>query len=111
MEEVVITGMGCVSALGNSPDILWDNLLQGKSGVAVIDRFDVSACPIKIAAAVKEFDGSEFFSARDQSRFSKCIQYAVYSAYKAMASAGIDPKAEDPSRSGVIIGAGIGGMY
>ena len=110
MEEVVITGMGCVSALGNTPDVLWDNLLQGKSGIATIDRFDVSACPIKIAAAVKEFDGSEFFSARDQSRFSKCIQYAVYSAYKALANAGIDPKAEDPSRSGVIIGAGIGGM-
>ena len=110
MEEVVITGMGCVSALGNSPDMLWDNLLQGKSGVALIDRFDSSALPIKIAAAVKEFDGSEFFSARDQSRFSKCIQYAVYSAFQALASAGIDPKAEDPSRSGVIIGAGIGGM-
>ena len=58
MEEVVITGMGCVSALGNTPDILWDNLLQGKSGVALIDRFDSSALPIKIAAAVKEFDGS-----------------------------------------------------
>ena len=110
MEEVVITGMGCVSALGNTPDILWDNLLQGKSGIATIDRFDVSACPIKIAAAVKEFDRSEYFSNRDQSRFSKCIQYAVYSAYKALANAGIDPMAEDPSRSGVIIGAGVGGM-
>ena len=66
MEEVVITGMGCVSALGNSPDLLWDSLLQGKSGVATIDRFDVSALPVKIAAAVKEFDGSEYFSARDR---------------------------------------------
>ena len=110
MEEVVITGMGCVSALGNSPDILWDNLLQGKSGVATIDRFDVSTLPVKIAAAVKEFDSSEYFSNRDQSRYSKCIQYAVYSAFQAMKNAGIDPKAEDPSRSGVIIGAGIGGM-
>ena len=110
MEEVVITGMGCVSALGNSPEILWDNLLQGESGVAVIDRFDSSALPIRIAAAVREFDGSEYFSARDQSRFSKCIQYAVYSACQALNNAGIDPKAEDPSRSGVIIGAGIGGM-
>ena len=110
MEEVVITGMGCVSALGNSPDILWDNLLQGKSGIAKIDRFDVSALPVQIAAAVKEFDGSEFFSTRDQSRFSKCIQYAVYSAFQALKNAGVDPKAEDPSRSGVIIGAGIGGM-
>ena len=52
MEEVVITGMGCVSALGNSPDILWDNLLQGKSGVAKIDRFDVSALPVQIAVFV-----------------------------------------------------------
>ena len=58
MEEVVITGMGCVSALGNTPELLWNNLLEGKSGLATIDRFDVTNYPIKIAAAVKEFDGS-----------------------------------------------------
>lgn len=110
MEEVVITGMGCVSTLGNSPDLLWNNLLQGKSGVDIIDRFDVSAFPIKIAAAVKEFDASEYFSNRDQSRYSKCIQYAVFSAFQALKDAGINPENEDPTRSGVIIGAGIGGM-
>ena len=42
MEEVVITGMGCVSALGNTPELLWNNLLEGKSGLATIDRFDVT---------------------------------------------------------------------
>ena len=95
MEEVVITGMGCVSTLGNSPDLLWDNLLQGKSGIDIIDRFDVSAFPIKIAAAVKEFDASEYFSNRDQSRYSKCIQYAVFSAFQALKDAGMNPYMEN----------------
>ncbi len=110
MEEVVITGMGCVSCLGNTPDALWGNLLEGKSGVSMIDRFNTEAFTTKFAASVNEFDSSEYFSARDQSRFSKVIQYAVYSAYKALAMAGISPENEDPTRSGVIIGSGIGGM-
>ena len=110
MEEVVITGMGCVSALGNTPELLWNNLLEGKSGLATIDRFDVTNYPIKIAAAVKEFDGSEFISPRDSSRLSRCIQYAVYASFQALKNAGITPENEDPTRSGVIIGSGIGGM-
>ena len=110
MEEVVITGMGCVSALGNTPELLWNNLLEGKSGLATIDRFDVTNYPIKIAAAVKEFDGSEFISPRDSSRLSRCIQYAVYASFQALKNAGISPENEDPTRSGVIIGSGIGGM-
>ena len=110
MEDVVITGMGCVSALGNTPDLLWNNLLAGKSGISMIDRFDTTAYVTKFAASVNEFDSSEYFSSRDQSRYSRAIQYAVYSAYKALADAGIDPAAEDPSRAGVIIGSGIGGM-
>lgn len=110
MEDVVITGMGCVSALGNSPETLWNNLLEGKSGISIIDRFDISEYPIKIAAAVKEFDASEYLNARDQSRLSKCIQYAVFAASEALKDANVDPFNEDPTRAGVIIGSGIGGM-
>ncbi|MCQ2101181.1 MULTISPECIES: beta-ketoacyl-ACP synthase II [unclassified Fibrobacter] len=110
MEEVVITGMGCVSALGNSPDVLWDSLLAGKSGITPITRFDATNFTTKFSASVNEFVADEYFSSRDQSRYSRSIQYAVYSAYKALADAGVDPAAEDPSRAGVIIGSGIGGM-
>ena len=88
MENVVITGMGCVSSLGNSPELLWQNLLQGKSGIAPIQRFDASAYTSRMASEIREFDASEIYSTRDQSRFSRCIQYAVYSAFQALKMAG-----------------------
>ena len=105
MENVVITGMGCVSSLGNSPELLWQNLLQGKSGIAPIQRFDASAYTSRMASEIREFDASEIYSTRDQSRFSRCIQYAVYSAFQALRQAGIAPENENPERCGAIIGS------
>ena len=110
MENVVITGMGCVSSLGNSPELLWQNLLQGKSGIAPIQRFDASAYTSRMASEIREFDASEIYSTRDQSRFSRCIQYAVYSAFQALKMAGIAPENENPERCGAIIGSSIGGL-
>ena len=110
MENVVITGMGCVSSLGNSPELLWQNLLQGKSGIAPIQRFDASAYTSRMASEIREFDASEIYSTRDQSRFSRCIQYAVYSAFQALRQAGIAPENENPERCGAIIGSSIGGL-
>lgn len=110
MENVVITGMGCVSSLGNSPELLWQNLLAGKSGIATIQRFDASAYTSRMASEIREFDASEIYSTRDQSRFSRCIQYAVYSSYQALRQAGISPENENPERCGAIIGSSIGGL-
>jgi 3-oxoacyl-[acyl-carrier-protein] synthase II len=110
MENVVITGMGCVSSLGNSPELLWQNLLAGKSGIATIQRFDASAYTSRMASEIREFDASGIYSTRDQSRFSRCIQYAVYSAFQALNQAGIAPENENPERCGAIIGSSIGGL-
>ena len=90
MEEVVVTGMGCVSALGNTPEKLWENLLAGKSGVSTIEHFDTSAYEVHFAAEVKEFDASPYFSDRDQKRYSRNIQYAVSAASDAVKSSGLD---------------------
>lgn len=110
MEEVVVTGMGCVSALGNTPEKLWENLLAGKSGVSTIEHFDTSAYEVHFAAEVKEFDASPYFSDRDQKRYSRNIQYAVSAASDAVKCSGLDLDSIDKSRAGVIIASGMGGM-
>lgn len=110
MEEVVITGMGCVSSLGNSPDALWANLLAGKSGVSNIEKMDTSAYEVHFASEVKEFDDSTYFNARDQKRYSRNIRYAVYAALHAVENSGLDLEKVDKSRAGVIVASGMGGM-
>ncbi len=112
MEEVVVTGMGCVTDLGNTPDELWNNLIAGKSGIGLIDRFDTEAYPVKFAGQVREFDASPYYSERDRKRISRNIQYAVHAAESALKIAGIeDPKtAVDVTRAGIIVGSGMGGM-
>lgn len=110
MENVVVTGMGCVSPLGNFPDEFWRNLLLSKSGIVPISRFDASAFPSQIAGEVRDFPPNEFCTARDQARFSRYVTYAVFAAQQAVRNAGIFPKEEDPTRCGVAIGSSIGGM-
>ncbi len=110
MEEVVITGMGCVSSLGNTPDALWANLLAGKSGVSNIEKMDTSAYEVHFASEVKDFDDSAYFNSRDQKRYSRNIRYAVYAALHAVENSGLDLEKVDKSRAGVIVASGMGGM-
>lgn len=110
MEEVVITGMGCVTSLGNTPEALWANLLAGKSGVSNIEKMDTSAYDVHFASEVKDFDDSAYFNARDQKRYSRNIRYAVYAALHAVENSGLDLEKLDKSRAGVIVASGMGGM-
>jgi len=112
MEEVVVTGMGCVTNLGNTPDELWNNLLAGKSGIGFIDRFDTEAYPVKFAGQIKEFDVTPYYNERDRKHISRNIQYAVHAAETALKMAGIEDSrtAVDVTRAGIIVGSGMGGM-
>lgn len=110
MEEVVVTGMGCVTPLGNNPDELWTNLLAEKSGVSKIERFNTDAYDVRFAGEIKAFDPSAYFSVRDAKRYSRNIQYVVHSAMKALENAGLAPDSVDPTRAGVILASGMGGM-
>jgi len=107
MEEIVITGMGCVTDLGNTADELWNNLLAGKSGIGAIDRFDTGAYPVKFAGQVREFTPPP-----ESKRLSRSVQYAVYAATEALKMAGIEDSktAVDVTRAGVVVGSGMGGM-
>ena len=110
MEEVVVTGMGCVTPLGNNPNELWANLLAEKSGISNIIRFNTDAYDVHFAGEIKEFDPSPYFNVRDAKRYSRNIQYVVHSAMTALENAGLDPKTVDPTRAGVILASGMGGM-
>ena len=108
--RVVITGMGCVTPVGNNLKEFWTSLLEGKSGIRRITYFDVSLYPTQIAAEVKNFDPSPYIDAKSVRRLDKFAQYAIVSTYMALKDAGIDLEKINKEKAGVILGSGIGGL-
>jgi len=96
--------------LGNSFDELWEGLLAGRSGIGTITKFDVSEYPTKIAGEVKDFDGSLYIDKKELRRMDLTEQYAIVASEEAIKDSGLDLKAVDPDRCGVVIGSGIGGI-
>jgi 3-oxoacyl-[acyl-carrier-protein] synthase II len=110
-KEIVITGMGVVSPLGNTPEMFFENLIQGKSGISLITRFDTEKFPVKIGGEVRDFDPAPYFpEPKEIARTSRYIHYMLHSAISAVKNAGIDDTNVDKTRAGIIIGSGIGGM-
>ncbi|MBF0431853.1 MAG: beta-ketoacyl-ACP synthase II [Fibrobacteria bacterium] len=109
-KEVVVTGLGVVSSLGNSVDELFNHLIAGKSGIASIERFDTEKFPVKFGSEVTKFDPPAFFSPKEVSRTSRYVQYIVSAAHSAVEMAGLDNDNLDKTRAGVICGSGMGGI-
>ncbi len=107
--NVVITGMGIVSALGHDIDTYWNNLIEGKSGVRTITRFDTSKFNTRFGAAVNDFDPSPYFEPKQLKHASRFIQFAVAAVARAMEAAGVENNGLNKERCGVIIGSGLGG--
>ncbi|MEE8327580.1 MAG: beta-ketoacyl synthase N-terminal-like domain-containing protein, partial [Nitrosomonadaceae bacterium] len=111
--RVVITGMGVISPVGNTISDAWTNILNGKSGITRITRFDASAQASQIAGEVKDFDVSQYISVKDARRMDIFIHYGMAAAIQAVKDAGIENVADsglDANRIGVNIGSGIGGL-
>ena len=108
--EVVITGTGIVSPIGNDPESYFANLLAGKSGISNITRFDTTAYPVHFAGEVKEFNGSAYFDAKEIGRTSRYIQYLMHAALTAVERAGLKDAKLDITRAGMILGSGMGGI-
>ena len=108
--RVVVTGMGCISPLGNTVADLWDGLMAGKSGAAPITHFDTLEYKTKFAAEVKGFDGSALFGSREARRMDRFSQFAVASSTQAVENAGLEINDSNRDRIGVVIGSGIGGL-
>ena len=112
--RVVVTGLGCVSPVGNTVDTTWANLLAGQSGVGLITKFDASTFNCKIAAEVKGFDIESYMSAKEARTMDTFIHYGVAAAAQAVVDSGLPTgealSEELATRIGCVIGSGIGGL-
>jgi len=108
--RVVITGLGIVSPVGTGITQAWQNIVDGKSGIARITRFDASLFTSKIAGEVKGFDVNQYLSAKDARRMDVFIHYGLAAGMEAIKDAGIEVTEQNAERIGVNIGSGIGGL-
>jgi len=110
MKRVVVTGLGMLSPLGNTPESTWQNLLLGKSGISNIEHFDTTDYPTKFAGLVKNFDAQLYMQHKEAKKMDLFIQYGVAAGVQAFKDSGIDINSENAHRIGVAIGSGIGGL-
>lgn len=108
--RVVITGMAAVTSLGQDLDTLWEKVCEGESGVAGIASFDTSSFKVHFGGEIKDFDAAGVLDPREQRKLDRFAQFALVASAKAVADSGLDFAQEDPFRSGVNIGSGIGGL-
>ncbi len=109
-KKVVVTGLGCVSPLGNNMDDTWTALLAGKSGAAPITLFDASRHKTRFAAEVKGFDAVGMFGAREARKMDRYTQFATAATLEALTHAGLTVDESNRDRVGILIGTGIGGI-
>ena len=110
LRRVVITGVGAVTPVGNSAEEFWAALIQGKSGIGPITRFDASPLPTKIAGELKGFDPLRYMDKKDDRKFDPFLKYAIACAAMAVEDAGLNVERVDRTRFGVLVGSGIGGI-
>lgn len=110
MERVVITGMGVVSPIGNNLKTFWNNLINGESGISLIDTFDVTNHKAKIAGVIRDFDADEIFGKKEARRLDRFSQFSLAAAEQAWTDSELDLKRIDGERLGVYVGSGIGGL-
>ena len=112
--RVVVTGLGCVSPVGNTVDEAWANIIAGKSGIGTISRFDASTFSCQIAGEVRNFNLDTYMSAKEARTMDTFIHYGIAAAAQAVADSGLPTGDalcdEEATRIGCVIGSGIGGL-
>ncbi|XP_020090208.1 3-oxoacyl-[acyl-carrier-protein] synthase I, chloroplastic isoform X1 [Ananas comosus] len=115
-KRVVITGMGLVSVFGNDVDAYYERLLEGESGIGLIDRFDASKFPTRFAGQIRGFTSEGYIDGKNDRRLDDCLRYCLVSGKKALQSAGLGVGTEalkkqiEKVRAGVLVGTGMGGL-
>jgi len=109
-KRVVVTGLGCVSPVGNDVKDTWQSILAGKSGAAPIAAFDASAHKTRFAAEVKGFDPVDLFGTKDARKMDRFTQFATAATLEAIESANLKIDESNRDRVGILIGTGIGGL-
>ena len=109
--RVVVTGLGVVTSLGETYDGMWDKLCAGESGITPIRRWDASKYPVRIGGECIGFDIAKYgVDVREAKRIDRFAQFALAASVSAVKDASLDFAKEDPTRCGVLIGTGIGGI-
>ena len=110
MRKVVVTGLGCISPVGNSVEETWEALKAGKSGIAPIAGYDAGPFKVKYDAEVKNFVASNYMESSAARKMAKFTQYAVAAATQALEDSGLKGNAEVLENTGIFLGVGIGGF-
>ncbi|MFW6134607.1 MAG: beta-ketoacyl synthase N-terminal-like domain-containing protein, partial [Elusimicrobiota bacterium] len=109
--RVVVTGMGEITPVGKNVQENWNSLVNGKSGISIIKRFDVSNYSSQVGGEVDDFNPSEYgIGPKKARKIDLFVQFALAAAKEAYEQSGLDMDKESPSRCGAIIGSGIGGL-
>ena len=108
--RVVITGLGVVTPLGADVQTFWESLCAGRSGISLIQSFDATNFPSRIAGEIREVDFSTVVDAKEANRTDRNILFALVATNQAIKDSGLNLENEDLSRIGTIIGSGIGGL-
>ena len=108
--RVVVTGLGVVSPVGIGVARAWADIIEGKSGITRISRFDPAAFSSQIAGEVRGFDVTQYLSAKEARRMDTFIHYGIAAAIEAIKDSGIEATPQNAERIGVNIGSGIGGL-
>lgn len=106
--RVVVTGIGCTTAAGLTTEDTWKNMLAGRSAISLIDGFDTSDYPTRIAAEIKDFDPTHWMDIKETKRADRSVQLMAAAARQCLETVPID--SIDKDRVGVVIGSGIGGL-
>ena len=110
LKRVVVTGLGAVTPVGNTPEEMWQNLVNGVSGAAPITLFDTSLFKTKFACEVKNLNINDYLDRKEARKMDRYTQFGVIAAIQAVKDCGWDLEHEDKNRIGVVFGVGIGGI-
>ena len=108
--RVVITGLGIVSPVGNDVASAWAAIVAGRSGIAVIERFDTSGFPTHFGGEIRTLDLEPYMSAKDARRMDAFMQYGVVAGIQAMRDSGLEVTEANSDRIGIMMGSGMGGL-
>lgn len=109
--RVAVTGIGIVSPVGNDRASAWGAVCDGRSGIGRIETFDLARYDVHIAGGVRDFDPLEYVTKRELRRLDRFVQFAYAAGDRAIAQSGIKESGLDPTRIGVYVGTGIGGLH
>lgn len=110
LKRVVVTGLGAVTPVGNTPKEMWENLLNGVSGAAPITLFDATNFKTQFACEVKNLNVGDYLDRKEARKMDRYTQLALVAAKQAVEDCNMDLESEDKNRIGVVFGVGIGGI-